>query len=440
LSKRREDRFASADEMRSELERLRREIDQMSSHFTPIPDEISMSRMASREDFDRFERSLKVRRTVTPLAVLVLTTLSAIGAFEYWQRRAEEVFSPVEREPNNEPAEANRIALDQPIRGMIGAPLSQTESDRDLFMLDLPEPAVLTIELTGVPDMNLVLEVLQLEKKGPAGEPKLRSRLFLDDAPVGEGERVDSLTVPAGPIYIRIQERAYFTEPARPPRETTHSSYVLTVSRTQAESQLEAEPNDTLETASRIAIGRAAFGFTGAAIPYTETFAEQVFSSPDFLVADLESKSSQAVSAMVVPPRSGPIAVVDAAAFEAWLSKSKKLRSDGHAAPPLPQPILISQAPKLVSLTASSQGFGIRVQAADGSLHPGAQYAVAFVTESPNGLASAIDLVRILARRGRAAEATAAVRLVESRFAQSPQLAELRSVQLGAENLVTEQR
>jgi hypothetical protein len=257
---------------------------------------------------------------------------------------------------------------------------------------------------------------------------------------VGEGERVDALSVPAGAIYIRIQERAYFTEPARPPRETTHSSYVLTVSRTQAEGPLEAEPNDTLETASRIAIGRAAFGFTGAAIPYTETFAEQVFSSPDFLVADLESKSSQAVSAIVVPPRSGPIAVVDATAFEAWLSKSKKLRSDGQAAPPLPQPILVSQAPKLVSLTASSQGFGIRVQAADASLHPGAQYAVAFVTESPNGLASAIDLVRILARRGRAAEAAAVVRLGESRFAQSPQLAELRSVHLGAENLVTEQR
>jgi serine/threonine-protein kinase len=441
LSKRREDRFASADEMRSELERLRREIDQVSSHFTPVPDEISMSRMASREDFDRFERSLKLKRTITPLAALTLITVSAVGAFEYWQRRADEVFSPIEREPNNEPAEANRIALDQPIKGMIGAPLSQTESDRDLFLLDLPQPAVLTIELSGVPDMNLVLEVLQLEKKGPTGEPKLKSRLFLDDAPVGGGERVDGLAVPAGPVYIRVQERAYFTEPARPPRETTHSSYVLTVSRTQAEGQVEVEPNDTLESASRVAIGKAIFGFTGAAIPYTETFAEQVFSSPDFLVADLEGKSpTQPVFALAVPPRAGPIAVVDSAAFEAWLNKSKKPRADGRPRPPLPEPTVVSQEPKLIGLLAYSQGFGVRIQAADPSFHPGAQYAVAFVTEGETGLSSAIDLVRILARRGRMPEAQAVIRLVESRFVHSPQLAELRSIQLNNASIATEQR
>src|SRR5215813_2664188 len=141
LAKRREDRFGNAEQMRSALESLQHDAGPTQLNLTPVPEEITGSRMAKREDFDRFERSLRVQRMLTPLLFLLLLGAATAGVYRYWQRDLEKGVSAVEREPNNEPAQANRIALGVPIRGMIGTPLSDRESDRDIFVLDLAEPA-----------------------------------------------------------------------------------------------------------------------------------------------------------------------------------------------------------------------------------------------------------------------------------------------------------
>jgi len=62
-----EDRFAGADQIRAALERLRSDVSSHSSDLTPIPKEITASTMVRREDFDRFERSQRLKRTLTPL-------------------------------------------------------------------------------------------------------------------------------------------------------------------------------------------------------------------------------------------------------------------------------------------------------------------------------------------------------------------------------------
>src|SRR5215469_14541300 len=72
LAKRREERFANAEEMRAALEGLQHDAAPPHLHLTPIPEEISGSRMAKREDFDRFERSLRVKRILTPVLFLLL--------------------------------------------------------------------------------------------------------------------------------------------------------------------------------------------------------------------------------------------------------------------------------------------------------------------------------------------------------------------------------
>jgi len=439
LAKRREDRFASADQMRAALERLRSNVASYSGHFTPVPDEITASKMVRREDFDRFERSLRMKRTLAPLLVLGLLAVTGLAAFEYWQQSADETPSNVEREPNNEPAEANRIALARPIRGMIGRPISDKDSDRDIFVVDLPEPSAITIELTAVPDMNLVVEALQLEKSSGSGELKLRPRLFLDDAPTGEGERVDALSAQAGPLYIRVQERAYFTDSPRPPRETTHSSYILTVSRTLIEGQVEVEPNDTLETSTKVGIAKPVVGFTGAVIPYNATFAEQPFSSVDFFVAYSGTKRTESMAAIAVGPLAGSIALVDAAVFEAWQNKSKSL-GDSAPPPPLPEPAMVSDRPKLIPLTYSSQGFGVRIQAAGNETRPGSQYSIAFIHDGPEGLASAIDLAKTLRDRKRVKDSQEVLRLAEERFPGSPQLAQVRQLKLEGDPVVSDQR
>jgi len=435
LAKDRQDRFASAEQMREALEQVRSEVGASNHHFTPIPDEITGSKMARREDFDRFERSMRVKRTLAPVLFLVLMGGLTGSVLRYWQQETDDRPSSVEREPNNEPSQANLIALGLPVRGMIGRPLSERDSDRDIFLVNLAAPTTVTIEVTGVPDMNLVVEVLQLEATA-SGDPKLVPRVFLDDAPAGGGERVDALGAQAGPLYVRIQERAYFTEPPRPPRETTHASYVLTVTRTPTDGQVEVEPNDTLATATRVGIGKAVAGFTGAAIPYSPTFADQAFSGVDFLLAYTEDSSPRAMAAILIGPPAGAIAVVDAAAFEFWQQKASASAESGKALQ-LPEPLLVSDQPKLLPLSASSFGFGVRVQAADASVRPGSEYSVAFVSDGPDGMAGAIDLARSLMHRSRGREGHEVLRLAESRFPQSPQLAELRRLRSESEKLVS---
>ena len=434
LAKRREDRFASAEQMRAALEGLQHDAGPTHVNLTPVPEEVSGSRMAKREDFDRFERSLRMQRMLTPVLFLLLLGAATAGVYRYWQRDLEKGVSAVEREPNNEPAQANRIALGVPIRGMIGTPLSDRESDRDIFVLDLAEPAALSVEVTGVPDMNLVLEVLQVDNTAP-GEQKLVSRLFLDDAPAGEGERVDALIAHAGPLYVRIQERAYFTEQPRPPRETTQASYILTVSKTPTDGQMEIEPNDTLLGATRVGIAKAVVGFTGAAVPYNATFAEHAFSGVDFLVAYSEDNAGRSMSAVLVGPPSGSISAVDAGAFEAWERKFKASPERGRWL--LPEPLTVSSVPKLLPLSSSSVGFGVRIQATDFSVRPGSPYSVAFISDGPEGMSGALDLANGLLRANRAREAQEVLRLTEARLPQSAQLTKLRALRSESEKLAT---
>ena len=431
LAKRPEDRFANADEMRKMLEKVRRDWGYTSGEYTPPPNDVPTSRMARREDFDRFERSLRTRRVLAPVVALAVLGVVGAGAFfEYKQQEARGgVPRVVEEEPNNVPAQANRNALGLPIQGMIGAPLSETQSDRDLFVFDLSAPTPLTVDLTAVRDMNLVIEVLQFDGNAKGPERKLQSLLLLDDAPTGEGEHVDGLLAQAGPVYLRIQERAYFTEPRRPPRETTHAPYRLLVTQSPTSTlPIEIEPNDTLQTATVVPIGKAMLGFTGAVVPYIPTHAEQRFSSPDFFVAEVPDPAPKSVAALILAPPGGGLTVVDASAFEFWEAKSKLSLEPGQAEPALPTPSMVSGRPGLIGLTRSSRGFAIRLQVSDGSVPSGSRYALAFVSDAPDGLASAVQLANWLVQQDRANESEDVLRLVEERFAQSTQIPQIRAL------------
>jgi hypothetical protein len=73
------------------------------------------------------------------------------------------VFIPIqaqqaaEKEPNNEKSQANPLTLNQEIQGYAG-----TEGDEDWYLLTIPEPGVdiLVVEVSGVPEVDLRLEVL----------------------------------------------------------------------------------------------------------------------------------------------------------------------------------------------------------------------------------------------------------------------------------------
>jgi hypothetical protein len=258
-----------------------------------------------------------------------------------------------------------------------------------------------------------------------AGKPAARG-LLLDDAPVSQGERVDAFDAPAGQLYLRVEERRYFTEPNRPPRETTRGTYALRVFPTEAPegARLEVEPNDRLEAATVVPPGSAVVGFTGAPAAYDATMAQLDLSGADFLAVEPGNASGPAW-ALVVPPVEGKLLAVDAGEFDAWTRKIAAYQ-EGLAPPRIPAALTVAR-PELIALTESPRGRAVRLQA-EAATPPGARYAVAFVTGGPDGLSGAMELVRALEGAGRSAEADAVVRLAERAVPRAPQLAELKAL------------
>jgi serine/threonine protein kinase len=424
LAKDKSDRYGSADEMRAALEQIRRALGLRSTDFTPLPD-VNPAMVANRQDFDRFERRLRAGRMAAPIAALaVLLGLGAAGAFYYrYSYSAQQAASATtEREPNNDPEHANPIALGAAMSGKIGAPLSDTESDRDVFVLDVPEPTSLSLELSGVQDMNLVMEVFQAEAVAAGGATRLAPLLVLDDAPTGKGERVDALEVQKGPLYVRISERHYFTEAARPPRETTKNEYHLIITQTTAPGQMEVEPDDAYADAKPLGSGKAIFGFTGANVPYERAYVNQSppLSTGDFLIADQETDGRHEHAVVVVPPDQGGLLVTDAAELDAW----RKADAEGRDVK-LPRAVRVQGKAEVIPLKQSTHG--VRIQPTDETA-PGSLYAVAFLTPAADGMAGVLDLAKSLASSGRAKASVEALQAAKEIYPHSPQLGELQSM------------
>jgi serine/threonine-protein kinase len=414
LAKNRKDRFDGADAMREALEEAARALGaQSASTYTPLPDE-TMD-VVRRADFDRFERSLRLRRALAPVGVVLLLAGAGVIGQRLWQEQASAVVT-AEREDNDDPSRANRIGLGTEVEGHVGAPVSGKASDRDLYVLELPAPAVLAAELSAVPDLNLVLELTHLDADGK------RTRILLDDAPTGQPERVDGVRLGPGRLFARVEERHYFTEAPRPPRESSRNAYRLRVSEVPdagaAGAALEVEPDDAVDAATKVTVAQPVTGFAGAALPHETLLLQQELSTADFYV--LDEPAEGAVSALVVPPAEGRLAVLDADEFERW---REQMRS-AVANPPVPPASVAAGKPVLVALQGERRA--VRIQP-EPPTAPGSAYRVAFVTGRPGGLSGALELARALDAGGRREDASEVLRLVAAAFAESPQLPELRA-------------
>jgi len=421
LEKKRDRRFAGAEEMRAALEAAGRKLHAVQEGAAEAAGEAEESQdLVRRSDFDRFERRLKVRRSVAPLGMMLLLAGAGVGGVGLLRRQATKVVV-VEREDNDDPSRANRIALGTAVRGHVGPPISDQVSDRDVYVVELDAPAVLTVELSGVPDLNLVLELTHVAASGK------RSTVFVDDAPSGGGERVDGVALGPGRLFVRVEERYHFTEAPRPPRESSRAEYSLEVRTTEepvSAGAVEVEPDDSLQTATMVRPEQTASGLTGAPVAWQAPLVMQdLMSTADFYA--LQDAPDGAVAAVVVPPEEAKLAVLDAAEYERWRAG---MRHAGEN-PPLPEAVVASGKPALVPLKAAERR-GVRLQ----PLPPtpaGTPYKVVFVTGRPGGLSAVLELARTLDAEGRRPEAAGVLKLVASAFSESPQLAEVKAALAG---------
>jgi len=415
LAKRPEDRYRDAEQMRAALEALRRQLGSQAQDYTPMPAELA-DKMLSREDFDRYERSLRLQRTAAPLVALaVLVGISAVGWHVF---RSHDVDAPraQEVEPNDLPTQATAIALGVDVKGAIGAAAANA-NDRDLYVVHVPGGPV-RITLDGVPDLNLTLEALQVERTDD-GE-KLKRRVFLDDVGPGGAERVDALQLSAGELFLRVEEKPFATEPNRPSRERALVPYTLRVEAMPA-GALEVEPNDTASTAQSLPMTKAVEAFAGARLEAPDELQamrpDAPLSGVDWFRVEAPASPSEVVLVVVVPPERGALTVVDGAALEAW-----EARRSGKASPP---GATVQGGPAVVKLEPCADGVRRLRVLASGDTLPGASYRLAAATSGDNGVAGVLDLARALAGEKRDASRRQVLSAVAQRLPGSPDVARL---------------
>jgi tRNA A-37 threonylcarbamoyl transferase component Bud32 len=363
---------------------------------------------ASREDFDAFERSLKRRQWGAPFVGLLLLLAAGGGA---WSLLApgHPLGPPVpppgaeltELEPNDIPDQATRIPEGGTARGAMGPARSREAPDVDLFRLDGDGGAVV-VELTGVPDLNLVLDV---SVANPEAGGNTRRLALVDDAPAGGSERLDALVLPRGMALFRVQERAWHGEPSRPAREQSRTPYTLTVRALEASPfASEQEPNDDVGQASALELSRPTRGYTGAFIPADVQAPDRRFSSVDIYAFPLDRPRAL----LVVPPSQGALVALDA--------------TDEGAARPgrLPAGLALEQRPARLKLPTGRSVALVRLQPASARTPAGAPYWLVPVTPEPEGLAPALAAAEALVQVGRGQEASELLLLAGQAFKQAP--------------------
>jgi serine/threonine protein kinase len=413
-----DERFRDAEQMRIALEKVRREMGSLPNDFTPLPDEMT-EKMASRADFDHFERNLKAQRWLAPLAAVLLMIALALGGWT-WFRSTQKPGGNLsaEVEPNNAPNLATPIALGTNVKGAINAVAEGEKNDRDLYVVDVPAGAA-RVTLSGVTDLNLFVELLQ-----PNGANHLDSVVMVDDVGVGQPERLDAVKLRAGPLYLRVEEGPFFEEPNRPPREKSLVPYTLR-DEPMTGGPYEEEPNDSLTTAQDCPLTRSMTGFIGAQVDYPDRAIAPLSGVDCFRVG--VSGEGEKVAVMVVPPPQGKLLVIDGIAIETWMAKKASASAPAAKAIAPPRAVVVEGKPELVVLSASGGRRLVRIQAGEGTT-AGDPYRFTFLTSDSNGLAGVLDLARTLDEDKRGPERQRVLELAANAFADSPQALELRQL------------
>ncbi len=280
LRKRPEERFASADDMRDALLALGEPTPAQRSLRPSRPEVTGALRIASRRDFDDFERqvrSLRRSRTAAPLVAAVLAAGAATVAWRWTDLysliatrvpgmarllpaalRPSGTYDGDEHEPNDVPARANVLPLPpgadgRPgggvaiVRGHVGAKPSPTSGDVDIYRIDVPAMdarKVLVAEWHGEHAGEGIrgLDVSIALNCDAGGDPRTPAPLVAaaDRGAAGQPETLVAAVEP-GVHYLAVREKhVEVTGPIEKPTDP----YVLEVRLADPSPGEEVEPNN----------------------------------------------------------------------------------------------------------------------------------------------------------------------------------------------------
>ena len=280
LRKRPEERFQSADEMRDALGDAGEPTGMRSlpERRPEVEADVEIASRADFEDFDRQVRSLRRSRVLAP--VTIAAALAALGLVAWrWADvygllarkapsfavalpssfRPASVFDGEEHEPNDVPAQANPLPLPPgpdgrlggglaEVRGHVGAKLSETSGDVDIFRIEVPATEgakVLVAEWRGERPGEGIrgLDVaLALNRERAAGDARTTAPLvaIVNRGGPGRPEKLVAAVEP-GTYYLSVREHH---DEATGPVEKPTDWYLLTVRLADPVPGEELEPND----------------------------------------------------------------------------------------------------------------------------------------------------------------------------------------------------
>jgi eukaryotic-like serine/threonine-protein kinase len=199
-----------------------------------------------RSDIDAFERGMKRQRYVT-LGLMITLVLGAAGGATYVLTRPQPVLDE-EREPNDDIAHANKIALT--VTGHIGKRHSPEAGDRDTFIVPWPATTkrVVSVRVSGLPNLDINLALT--DGDGLHGA-------VADEGQIGEGEMLHRRSID-GSLVISIDQTLLPNQHL--PVENVSDLYTVTVVE-EDPSAGEVEPNGTDADANPLELTKELRGY-----------------------------------------------------------------------------------------------------------------------------------------------------------------------------------
>ena len=181
-----------------------------------------------RSDIDAYEASIRRRRVWVWLAML-LVTLGAAAAIVWYLLRPPGLVRE-EREPNNDPASANRIAIGAGVKGFLGKRINANEGDKDHYRVEGNGRRVVTVMVSGLPNIDVNLTV----------DDTSGHSTVIDEGGVGEGEALHRRVID-GPVVVGVGQTP--AKDQKLPVENVSDAYELSVIEERADAG-EIEPNN----------------------------------------------------------------------------------------------------------------------------------------------------------------------------------------------------
>ena len=271
LAKNRDDRYATIQEMQSDLLDVLRagnvssaELLVDSSELRAIAGQAATTGLettqlagalarqaATRDEVAAFERKLaRQRRLGQVVLVLAACALAAGGARAYSVATEPAPFDGNEIEPNDDAGHAQPIPFGTHVRGHLGKRLSRESSDRDFFAYDVPTNVTAArLHTKALPNFATCTWLYRAGSSDPLAR-------FCTTAP-GRDLDVPALRVEPGRYLVAVLQDtdAYGRDAAPFVFENVSDPYELDFGPSTAAGNFEVEPNDTAQAPSRVPVG-----------------------------------------------------------------------------------------------------------------------------------------------------------------------------------------